>query len=92
MPITRFHIVSGLKGIPGSASGIDRSLELAAEHRQPADVVAVFMRHQNGIQAGRIFPDRFESLFNPARRNPGVHQKTGPAQSDKNRVAARTTR
>lgn len=74
----------------GRAVAIDRDAQFISERGQARDVVAVFVRDQDGCEIFRCAPDAGEPLANLAPAKPGIHQHARLVRLDVGAIAGRT--
>jgi hypothetical protein len=67
-------------------------LALAAHCRQPAGVIAVFVRDQYRVQLVQILADRGQTLSDFTAAETGIDQYTRPPSGDEGRIAAAAAR
>jgi hypothetical protein len=62
--------------------GIDRNAKSPAKHLETGDVVVVFVRNEDAVQARRVDTRRFEALRDLSRAEPGIDQNSALACGD----------
>jgi hypothetical protein len=78
----------GLEIFRGEPVAIDRNGVALGQHRQTANVVAVFVGEKNGLHIGDGPADRSEPRFDLPGAEPGIDEKTGMLGLEIGAVAA----
>lgn len=99
------HRAAGLKKLPRSLLGpfvpveclggepvaIDRNLMTPRKHLKPGNVVAVLVRDENRIEAGRSHSDALEPLDDLPGAKPAIYQDPALARGDQRTIPTAAT-
>ena len=80
--LTRLVTQSPRPGLMGSAGHEHRHLKFSGQHRQPVNVIRVFVSNQDGGKRARIVALGAHALHGLAAGNASVHQNLRPRTGD----------